>query len=176
MGDKVQSSGVWQSPPWVCCPTCDRFYLQIKRAHWHAPSQGHLKQHYLNSLLKFSVQTPPCARAIPRARIWLVGKYRNQQQQKPASIVYTLFQKKISWLVPSLELDLFISYNTWLILSLEVLWGYWDKVHSTRNHQYSRKDRCLELELFTLPLRSSIPSEQKPSISEGCVYIPRHVS
>lgn len=79
-----------------------------------------------------SANPSPC-QGYTQARIWLAGKYRNQQ------VLFTPCSKKISWLVPSLEFDLFMSYNTWLILNLEVLWGYRDKVHSTRNHQHSQR-------------------------------------
>lgn len=88
--------------------------------------------------------SPQC-KSLPVPGLYSGQDLAGWQVQKPVSTETSKYclhpvPKKNSWLVPSLELDLFISYNTWLILNLEVMWGYRDKVHSTRNHQHSQKE------------------------------------
>lgn len=137
------------------------FYLQIKRAHWHAPSQGCLKEHYLDSTWKCFVQIPlPRARASTQARIWLAGQYTKQQVLFIPCSNKDLLAGAVTGIWPFHKIQYLAR-----LLNLELLWGYRDKVHSTRHQRHSHKDRCLLLELFSpfLTLRSPMPSEQKSS-------------
>lgn len=115
------------------------FYLQIKRAHWHVPSQWWLEEHYLDITQKSLVQLPPpCARASIQARIWLVSEYTKQQVLFTPRSNKSFLAGAFTGIWPFHQIH-YLAH----ILNLEVLWGHRDKVHSMRHHENSQKDRCL---------------------------------